>query len=92
MALWTQDQAIAFETARECITDMMGICSGQLAQERAKTVPDEKVVAEILAERTRLSQERDRLRVLDDACVARATEFYGRAVREWRQGQVSASE
>lgn len=92
MALWTQDQAIAFEVARECISDLMGICSGQLTKERAKTAPDEKVIAEILVERTRLAQERARLRVLDDAGVARATEVYGRAVREWRQGKVQANE
>lgn len=88
MEMWTQEQAIAFETARECITDMMAICTGKLAHERAKAVPDDRVIADILAERTRLAQERARLRVLDDVGVAHATEVYGRAVRRWRERQV----
>lgn len=92
MALWTQDQAIAFEVARECITHMMAIYSGQLAQERDKAEPDDVVIAALLAERTRLAQERARLHVVDDAGVARATEVYGRAIREWRQGKARASE
>ena len=37
MAKWTQEQAVAFECARECITDMMGICSAKIAEEEGKT-------------------------------------------------------
>ena len=36
MAKWTQEQAVAFECARECITDMMGICSAKIAAEEGR--------------------------------------------------------
>ena len=38
MAKWTQEQAVAFECARECITDMMGICSTKIAEEEARPI------------------------------------------------------
>lgn len=88
MEIWTQEQAIAFETARECITDMMAICTGKLAHEREKAVPDASVIVALLAERTLLAQERTRLRVADDAGVSRINEVYGQVVRQWRLAQV----
>lgn len=36
---WTQDQAIAFECALECITDLMGICSTAIADEVSQPMP-----------------------------------------------------
>lgn len=31
MAEWTQEEAVAFECARECVTNMMAICTDRIA-------------------------------------------------------------
>ncbi len=40
MTEWTQQEAVAYECARECITDMMAICTDQIADESRKDAPD----------------------------------------------------
>ena len=84
MQQWTQDQAIAFECAREVITDMMAICTGRIADERTKKSPDTELIATLRADRSRLHQERTALHVTDDANVARIRAEYGAIVRAWR--------
>lgn len=81
---WTQDEAIAFECAREVITDMMAIKTGQIAQEGDKAAPDADRLANLRAERSRLAQERAALHVDDLATVARVRAKYGAIVRAWR--------
>ncbi len=81
MKQWTQEEAVAFECAREVITDMMAIHTGQIADERAKPQPDPARLAQLRAERSRLAQERAGLHVGDRAEVARIRAEYGAFVR-----------
>ena len=67
MRKWTQDQAIAYECARECITDLRAILTGQIYEESSKPHPDAERLASLRAERSRLFRERAALGVKDDA-------------------------
>jgi len=84
MRQWTQDEAIAFECAREAITDLMAIQTGQIAQEGSKAAPDAGRLASLRAERSRLAQERTALHLDDLDAVARIRSEYGAIVRAWR--------
>lgn len=74
---WTQDEAIAFECAREVITHLMAIYSDQIVDEASKTMPNADRLASLRAERSRLVQERLALHVHDHADVARIRTDYG---------------
>ena len=62
---WTQDEAVAFECARECITDLMGICSTAIADEEAEAQPNVDRLDELENELVELARERAALTVLD---------------------------
>lgn len=76
MENWTQEEAIAFECARECITHMMAICSGALHDN-----PSDERRAELVAERNRLAVEQRTLRLKDHAEIARIRTEYGAIIR-----------
>jgi hypothetical protein len=83
---WTQDQAIAYEAARECIGHLIAIRISELhtgspAPERA---------AELEADLARLQAERRALRLADEAEIARVREEYGAQVRAWRCAVVAS--
>ena len=83
---WTQDQAIAFEAARECIGHLIAIRISELhtgspAPERA---------ADLEAELARLQAGRQELRLKDEANIVRIREQYGAQVRACR-GSVGMS-
>jgi hypothetical protein len=82
---WTQEQAIAFESARECITDMMGICSAAIAEEEARPSPSGTRLAQLEADLASLARERATLTVSDGDRVAVIRSAYGARVREYRQ-------
>lgn len=82
--LSAQEEAVAFECARECISDMMAIYTGRIAEEEAKPQPDRQHIEVMRTERSRLSRERAELRLHDRAHVARVMDEYGAAVRDWR--------
>lgn len=83
---WTQEEAIAFECARECITDMMAICSGQIAEQKASKTPDASRVQLLETELVRLASERASLRGTDAAEIARIRASYGKVIRDHRAG------
>ena len=85
MSNWTQDQAIAFECAREVITDMMAIQTGLIASETEKASPDLGYLEDLRAKRSQFAQERSGLHVEDDAEIARVRQQYGAIVRNWRK-------
>jgi hypothetical protein len=87
MGTWTQDEAIAYECAREAITHMRAILNGQLYDENKKEHPDAERVASLRAELTRMFQERSRLQVSDQATIARVRAEYGAHVRAWNAEQ-----
>lgn len=87
MQKWTQDEAIAFECAREVITDLRAILTGQIADESSKEQPDAQKLERLYAESSRLFRERAELRLKDHEAVARARSEYGARVRAWREGR-----
>lgn len=86
---WTQDESIAFECAREAITDLRSIIMGEIYEENSKEHPDTGRLAELNAERSRLFRERAELHVHDHAAVARVRAEYGARVRAWRADYIA---
>ncbi|MBQ0961638.1 hypothetical protein KAK06_22045 [Ideonella sp. 4Y11] len=78
---WTQEQAIAFEAARECIGHLIAIRISELHT----SSPAPERAAELEADLARLQTERRALRLTDEAEIARIREEYGAQVRAWRQ-------
>lgn len=78
---WTQDQAIAYEVARELVGDVIALCTAQLAAERERPSPDAALIGRLEQELAALLAERDALRVLDDEAVARARAVHGARLR-----------
>ncbi|MDR2031386.1 MAG: hypothetical protein LBP86_03810 [Azoarcus sp.] len=87
MQKWTQSEAIDFECAREVITDLRAILTGQITEEKTKPQPDAARLERLYTERSRLFRERAGLHVRDHAEVARVQAKYGPLVRSWRAGQ-----
>jgi len=86
--LWTQDEAIAFECAKEAITDMMAIFSSQIDEETRKPQPDQQRLSELKAELFSLGREQITLRGNDQNTIAKIRREYGakiRAYREWKK-------
>lgn len=84
MQNWTQDEAIAFECARECITHMIAICTGELHENPSnERHPSNERRAELVAERDRLAKEQRTLRLKDHAEIARIRSEYGSLIRAW---------
>lgn len=84
---WTQAQAIAFEAARECIGEVMAICSAELHDEESKAASDVGRVQSMRAELARLAAERAALHVDDADRVATVRAVYGARIREHRLRQ-----
>lgn len=81
MKTWTQDEAIAYECARECINHMVGICSGELWDEEHRPAPDADRIVRIKAEMTRLAGERRALHLDQHTEIARIRAEYGALMR-----------
>lgn len=82
---WTQEQSINFECAREVINDLMAIYTTKIHAEKGKAIPDSELINSLLAERSRLHQERSALDADDDVAVAAVRAKYSPIVRSWRE-------
>lgn len=82
---WTQDEAINYECARECITDLMGIFSMAIDDEESSSSPDQAKIEDMLATRTLLARERMALRLEDHDRVAEIRSVYGARIRAYRE-------
>lgn len=82
---WTQEEAIAYECALECISDLRAILTGERHDN-----PTPERLAEIEAEFSRLGAERRALSVHDHAEIARIRSSYGRRIRYHRMGEEQA--
>jgi len=82
--LWTQDEAIAFECARECINDMMAICSSEIADEEKQEHPNQEKIAMLEARRFELAMERRKLTLKDKKQIATVRKEYGTWIRNYR--------
>lgn len=81
MNTWTQDEAIAFEAARECITDMIAIQTEAMELERGRAAPDAARLEALQARRVELGAELRGLRLGDAAAVQRILATYGPQLR-----------
>lgn len=85
MAKWTQDESVAFEAARESITELMGICSEAIAAEESKVWPNPQRLAQLERELADLARERASLGVHDADRIATIRSVYGARIRDYRQ-------
>lgn len=83
MERWTQEEAIAFESARECITHLMAICSADMADSQISC----EELEGLRLRRSKLATERAGLRVHDREAVARIRAVYGLECRARVGGQ-----
>lgn len=84
--LWTQEEAIAYECAREVINDMVGICSYLIAQEEKKVKQNLERIRQLDAKITELFKERSEIDLHDKTTVAKIRAEYGLKVRSYRDG------
>lgn len=85
----TTDLLARFETAQETIGILIAGLAHQIGCERSKSEPCPILLKQWEAEQARLADEEDRLRLHDEAEVARVLEFYGPAARELMAGSRS---
>jgi len=79
--LWTQDQAIAFEAAREAINDVIAGYSEEIEAARNATPPLKDRVAWLKMRIVHASDVADALDPSDDASVAEVLREYSAIVR-----------
>jgi len=84
---WSQDESIAFECARDCISDLMGILTAAIAAEEAQQSPREGHIAKLVEERSSLHHELAVLRVSDKEQIAKIRHEYGSRIRAHRAPQ-----
>lgn len=80
-ASWTQDEAIAYESACECIMHLAGIYTEQIHAARSEVPLNQALIDALRARRAALVQERYALHVQDAMQVARIRSVYGVQVR-----------
>ncbi len=78
---WTQEQAIAFESARECLTSLMSVYTAALAEEEARREPRPAMVSELNKKIAHLFRERAALQPTDVDAVTRVSTEYGPLLR-----------
>lgn len=79
--LWTQEEAVAFECAREYLSDIIGIYSHELSGQEAPAALGERA-SWLQAEIARVVELRRQLRVKDHDQIAKVRSVYGAL---WRQ-------
>jgi len=82
--MWNQEQAVAFECAREVITEMMGILTFQINEYSKQAEPNPAHLKLLRADRSRLAAERASLHVGQDEKIAQVREKYGSFIRQFR--------
>ena len=78
MQKWTQDQAIAFESARECIIHLIAICSSEIAALESRAGSDGGA---LMRRQEALAAELRKLHVHDVERVSWVRAEYGQLVR-----------
>lgn len=81
--LWTQNEAIAYECARDCITDLIGIYCAEIADEEESEKPDLDKIAKLENEMARLARERASLTLTDHDRIAAIRKEYGALFRAY---------
>lgn len=86
-ARWTQEQAIAYECARELIGHVIAIYSANIDEALGRPTPDMALVNTLRKDRADCARERDALRVTDDVGVANVRDLYGAMIRGYHSTQ-----
>lgn len=81
---WTQNEAIAFECAREAITDLMAVRFAELRAEEDAASPRRERISELDADLARLGRERQALTVDQKDWIEQIRTTYGEQVRAAR--------
>lgn len=68
--LYTYEQVLQYEVAREMCNTRIAQCSARIGEEKTKAVPDAVLIGRIVAESIAIGVERTRLSLTDDAAVA----------------------
>lgn len=75
---WTQEESIAYECARDAIGAEIALISAKIHGAFEQGGLDDTAMQTLRAERSRLAQERARLRVKDHEEIARIRAVYGK--------------
>lgn len=75
---WTQEESIAYECARDAIGAEIALISAKIRDELEQDTLDDMVMQTLRSERSRLFQERAKLRVKDHEEIARVRAAYGK--------------
>jgi hypothetical protein len=78
---WTYQEGLDFECARELITDAMGICTANIAEEMRKSSPNEQTIEANDLERKRLNHLRNSFHVSDVQKIEQLLTEFGPIVR-----------
>jgi hypothetical protein len=82
---WTQDEAVAYECARECIVHLMAILTGDISQLEGESAGGTRRRELLSGERSRLAAELRQLQLKDQQSIARIRQEYGTIIRSgWR--------
>lgn len=78
---WTQDEAIAYECARDYLSEVLAIYCSELDNEEAREVPRQDRVGWLDAEIERLTKVWRQLRVTDHEAIEEIRAVYGALLR-----------
>ena len=78
---WTDNQLADYECALETIGNAIALKAKDIAEEKAKTHPDNARLETLRSEQAELANERSRLRLEDSEAIARVIAQHGQAVR-----------
>ncbi len=83
---WTQDEAIAYESACETITHVIGICTAMIEEERVMVIPNMQKITKLNAEIKRLNDERSALDLRNHVKINQIRTEYSARVRAYNAG------
>lgn len=89
LPLWSQEEAIAYESARECINHLIALYSAEINNQKVQV--DTEQVGRLKAARGGFAAELRALHVSDQEQVARIREEYGAFIRQHVAGVSSFS-
>jgi hypothetical protein len=81
--LWTQQESIDFECAKETVGHMIAICSSLIADEKQKKVPNFQRITELENKRSLFTKERRELRLKNSKEVERINRDYGTKIKTY---------
>lgn len=80
--VWTYEEGLRFECARDLLTAMIGTRSAMIAEEMQKANPDPEIVASFRAERFAFAQRRNSFHVYDNEKIESVFNEFSDVVRE----------